>query len=118
MQRRWSIAFFVVFAASADAQRIQLELRPKVGDTLRMRLDQVTELSGARLGAAMKDVVTTFRMFSRAIVERSVPPAVLILAITDSVRVSTSDEHGGDPAAASRSPDAVAPFTRWHCRRR
>jgi hypothetical protein len=74
---------------------MQLELRPRVGDTLRMRLDQVTEMSGTRKGGgpAMKQVVTTLRMFSRAIVESSAPAAAVILAVTDSVDVTTNDER-------------------------
>lgn len=83
----------LLFAADAYAQRMQLELRPRVGDTLRMRLDQVTEISGGRQGAAMKPVITTLRMFSRAIVQSSAPASALILAITDSVDVSSNDEH-------------------------
>src|SRR5437867_190249 len=94
---RWSLALLVLAAASpletAVAQRMQLELRPRAGDTLRMRLDQVTEMSGTRKGAAAKSVVTTLRMFSRAIVESTTPLSAVILAVTDSVDVTTSDEH-------------------------
>ena len=80
-------------AGPADAQRIVLELKPRVGDTLRMRLDQTTEMSGGRRGAPPKMVVTTMHMFSRAIVESSTPTHALILAITDSVNVSSTDER-------------------------
>ena len=94
---RWSLALVLLLAGNARAQRLQLELRPKVGDTLRMRLDQVTEVSGSRKGGrtatAMKTVVTTLTMFSRAIVESSAPGSALILAVTDSVDVSSTDER-------------------------
>src|SRR6058998_631290 len=98
---RWSLALLVLSAASAGyprsgwAQRLQLELRPRVGDTLRMRLDQVSEISGTRKGGgpATTQIVTTLRMFSRAIVESSAPAAAIILAVTDSVEVSTNDER-------------------------
>jgi hypothetical protein len=90
---RFSLALLVLMAASARGQRMQLELRPKLGDTLRMRLDQVTEMSGTRKGVSTKLVVTTMRMFSRAIVEASAATSALILAVTDSVDVSSSDEH-------------------------
>lgn len=89
-------------AGPADAQRIVLELKPRVGDTLRMRLDQTTEMSGGRRGAPPKMVVTTMRMFSRAIVESSAPTHALILAITDSVHVSSTDER-----AKPMTPDAL-----------
>jgi hypothetical protein len=84
-------ALLCIVTADARAQRTQLELRPRVGDTLRMRLDQVMEVSGRRGGSAMIPVVTTLQMFSRAIVESSSPTSVLILAITDSVEVVSSD---------------------------
>ncbi len=90
---RLSTALLVLLSTSVHAQRTQLELRPKMGDTLRMRLDQVTEMSGARQGSAAKQVVTTMVMFSRAIVESSAPAASVILAVTDSVDVTSTDEH-------------------------
>lgn len=96
---RWTLVLLVLLTASAGyprsgwAQRLQLELRPRVGDTLRMRLDQVTEMSGTRKGAATKQVVTTLRMFSRAIVVSIGPGSAVILAVTDSVDVSTNDDR-------------------------
>jgi len=100
---RWSLVLLLLLAGNARAQRLQLELRPKAGDTLRMRLDQVTEMSGTRKGAAasMKAVVTTLTMFSRAIVESSGPGSALILAVTDSVDVSSTDEHAASMAATT-----------------
>ena len=88
-----SLALLLFITADARAQRMQLELRPKVGDTLRMRLDQITEVTGGRKGAAMQPVVTTMRMFSRAIVQSSESTSAIILAVTDSVDVSTTDAH-------------------------
>jgi len=80
-------------ASDAGAQRIQLELRPRAGDTLRMRLDQTVEMSGAKQGTAAKQAVTTMSMFSRAIVQSTDATSAMILAITDSVDVKTTDEH-------------------------
>ena len=91
--RRSTFALLVALSGTLHGQRTQLELRPRLGDTLRMRLDQTTELSGARKGATAKQVVTTMRMFSRAIVEETAPASTLILAVTDSVDVSSTDEH-------------------------
>jgi hypothetical protein len=75
------------------AQRIVLELRPHFGDTVRMRLDQTSEVAGSRPDktASSMQVSTTLTMFSRAIVESSAPAGALILAITDSVAVSSTD---------------------------
>jgi Family of unknown function (DUF6263) len=90
---RYSLALLALLAASARAQRLQLELRPKLNDTLRMRLDQITEMTGTRQGVSTKPSVTTLRMFSRAIVEAIAPASALILAVTDSVDVTSTDEH-------------------------
>lgn len=99
---RWFLALLLVVAWEAAlpkrslAQRFVLELRPRFGDTLRLRLDQTSEVSGSRQGAARastKQIVTTLHMFSRAIVEHSTPAAATILAITDSVTVSSTDER-------------------------
>ena len=100
---RWSLALFVLSASSAPAQRVVLELRPRFGDTLRMRLDQTSEVSGTREGKASKQVVTTLRMFSRAIVESSSPAVAMILAITDSVDVSSTDERAIPLAKATQA---------------
>lgn len=100
---RWPLALLLCFAPDdARAQRVVLELRPRFGDTLRMVLDQRTEVSGSREGAATKQVVTTLRMFSRAIVESSSPAAAMILAVTDSVDVSTTDERARPMAEATQ----------------
>lgn len=89
-------------AATLAAQRTPLELRPRVGDTLRMRLDQTTEMSATRAGAPPRAVITRTRMLSRAIVERETPDAVYILAVTDSVAVTSSDSTARGMAAETR----------------
>lgn len=94
MRATWCTALLLALAASADAQKVQLELRPKAGDTLRMRLDQIVEVSGTREGKAPLVVGTTLTMYSRAIVEGVSAAGARILAITDSVAVDTNDEHG------------------------
>lgn len=90
-----SRAFLVasLVASNAGAQKVLLELRPHVGDTLRMQLEQVTELTGGAPGAPSARVTTTLRMFSRAIVESTAHIASLILAVTDSVDIASSDPH-------------------------
>jgi len=82
--------------ASAAAQRVTLEIRPHVGDTLRMRLDQESEITGVRKlpsGESSAMVMTTMRMFSRAIVEGTTERSTTVLAVTDSVQLSTTDER-------------------------
>lgn len=101
-QLRWSFAFVALLAHTAQAQRVLLELRPRMGDTLRMRLDQTTEMSGARRGTPTKQVVTTLRMFSRAIVQSAAASSAMILAVTDSVDVTTSDDRAQALAAETQ----------------
>lgn len=83
------------------AQGILLQIRPHVGDTLHLRLDQQTELTGDRHanGApSVASVTTSLRVYSRAIIERSAPAGTYVRAITDSVRLTGSDESLSDEA--------------------
>ncbi len=71
-----------------------------------MRLDQVTEMSSGRRGSRSVDgsanpVVTTLEMYSRAIVENSAATSAVILAVTDSVKVRSTNEQGRSMAAAT-----------------
>ena len=93
------LSLLVVAAGSAQAQRVVLELRPRFGDTVWIRLDQSTEVSATRKGSIARPVITTLSMFSRAIVEASTAASATILAITDSVDVASNDKA----AAASAS---------------
>jgi hypothetical protein len=85
-----------VFGASAGAQTVLLQIKPRVGDTLWMRLDQQSELSGVKRtanGESTALVTATMRMFSRAIVEGFVEKTTTVLAITDSVQLTSSDDR-------------------------
>lgn len=102
---RWQFTVALAITMTAEAQgqsgveRIVLELRPRAGDTLRLRLDQTTEMSGIRRGGAARVMSTTLQMYSRAIVESTTPASATILALTDSVVVSGSDERARTLAA-------------------
>jgi hypothetical protein len=95
------------FAPSlASAQTVTLEIRPHAGDTLRMRLDQESEMTGVRkstTGESSAMVLTTMKMFSRAIIESNSEQGTTVLAVTDSVRLSTTDDHSRGAAAAAES---------------
>ena len=85
-----------VAGASAGAQTVLLQIKPRVGDTLWMRLDQQSELSGVKRtanGESTALVTATMRMFSRAIVEGFVEKSTTVLAITDSVQLTSSDDR-------------------------
>jgi hypothetical protein len=82
-------------AATSGAQMVLLQIHPRVGDTLHLRLEQQTELTGMRrsTGApSMASITTSLRVYSRAIIERSSPSGTYVRAITDSVRLTGSDE--------------------------
>jgi len=92
-------------AQAARAQGVLLQIRPHVGDTLHLRLDQQTELTGTRgrgASASVTTMTTTMRVFSRAIVERSAPTATYVRAVTDSVRLTTNDERTPNLEQAAR----------------
>lgn len=99
----WTVALAVAMSAEAQGQsgadRIVLELRPRAGDTLRLRLDQTTEMSGIRRSGATRVMSTTLRMYSRAIVESTTAASATILALTDSVVVTGSDDRARALAA-------------------
>ncbi len=86
----------LLVATAAGAQTITLQIKPQVGDTIRMRLDQQSEMSGVRRtesGESSALVVNGMSMFSRAIVEGASGAGTNVLAVTDSVRMSTSDDR-------------------------
>lgn len=97
-----ALALLGMFVGTAGAQKIRLELRPRAGDTLRMRLDQTTEVEATRQRSAPIRVTTALSIFSRAIVERTDQGAALILAITDSIAFDTDDEHARTLAEQTR----------------
>ena len=89
--------FAVVSVHGAFAQELLLQIRPRAGDTLRMRLDQETDYTGAgvtRTGVGPASLVTTMAMFSRAIVEGEANEETAVLAVTDSVRFWSTDQRG------------------------
>ncbi|HWH52367.1 MAG TPA: hypothetical protein VN651_12550 [Gemmatimonadaceae bacterium] len=93
---RCLLALLLLAADRAAAQRVRLEIRPNDGDTLRMRLDQESEMTGVRrteAGESSAMVYSTMRMFSRAIVEGATHEGTKVLAVTDSVLLSTSDDR-------------------------
>jgi hypothetical protein len=83
-----------------------LQIKPHAGDTLRMRLDQESEISGVRkttTGESSAMVLTTMKMFSRAIVESNSDKGTVVLAVTDSVLLTTSDEHSKGAAGIAEA---------------
>jgi hypothetical protein len=112
-------------SAAVGAQTVLLQLKPRIGDTLHVRLEQQVEMTGMPPGCAdpratsrprstattsacanVRTVNTGMEVFSRAIVRRSMRDATEMSAITDSVRTSTGKRVGyrATSQTASRAP--------------
>jgi hypothetical protein len=98
------LAASAVLSTKGSAQRVMLELRPRVGDTISMRLEQQTEIAGRREGAKAPPttMVNSSTTFSRAVVESAVTSFTTILAITDSVLLSSTGQGRAAAAATQR----------------
>ena len=94
-----------VMPSPASAQRYLLQLKPRVGDTLTMELEEHRENTGtAKFGGAdsSRTVSARLRMYSRAIVQGQLRGAVTVLAIIDSVSLVTNDRHAQGAAAGQQ----------------
>jgi hypothetical protein len=91
----------LVFAHVTFAQPVLLEIRPHIGDTLRMHLSQSVEMSGTttRGGRDINtgSMTTSIEVFTRAIAQRWTSGGTLMQSITDSVAMT--------PASASSLDD-------------
>jgi hypothetical protein len=74
-----------------DAQAVLLQIRPRVGDTLRMHLSQTVEMTGTtRNGGrdSTTSMTTSIEVFTRAIAQQWTSGGTLMQTITDSVAVN------------------------------
>jgi hypothetical protein len=92
-------------SGAASREGIVLRLHPHVGDTLRTRLEQLTEISTARSGgAASRPMTTSVMVLARTIVQASRKATTTVFTIVDSADVNSSDAHGAAISAqAERS---------------
>ena len=82
-------------AQTASGDGILLRLHPRVGDTLHMRLDQLTEISAQRNGGPPRKPMTSkVTVLTRTIVQASRQATTTVLTVVDSVEVRSSDLHG------------------------
>jgi hypothetical protein len=89
-------------AGASPLQMVTLQVKPHAGDTLRMRLDQESEMTGVRRttsGESSATIINNMKMFSRAIVEGSAEHETTLLAVTDSLVLTTTDERSRAAAA-------------------
>lgn len=97
MGSRAALTFF--FAALAlipgalSAQPVLLQIRPHIGDTIRMRLSQTVEMTGTTAGARTdpsQSMTTTIDIYTRAIARQWTTRGTLMQTITDSVTMNPS----------------------------
>lgn len=112
MISRWlaAVVACVTFGAGAgaDAQEVLLQIKPHVGDTLAMRLDQRTEMTGTPRDcgrpeaclASTRSMTAMTEVFSRAIVRSVSASGAVVLALTDSIRTATA--MGGEQVTPKR----------------
>jgi hypothetical protein len=90
MVGRTFLALFFVGQA-ALSQTVLLQIRPHIGDTLRMHLTQSVEMTGttrARGRDSTSSMTTSIEVFTRAIAEQWTTGGTLMQTITDSVQTS------------------------------
>jgi hypothetical protein len=81
------------FAASQTlgGQTVMLQIRPHIGDTLRMHLSQTIEMTGTAQSAgpdATRTMTTSIEIYTRAIAQQWTQGGTLMQAITDSVAMT------------------------------
>jgi len=87
------IVALLVFTQATYGQAVLLQIRPHIGDTLRMHLSQTVEMTGTARGAkhdSTTSMTTSFEVFTRAIARQWTPSGTLMQTITDSVAMSPS----------------------------
>ena len=101
-----SVALLASIAPGVHAQSVLLQIKPRVGDTLRLRIEQEMEISGV---SKVRDADTTITMrssmlmLSRSIVVESDDEGTTVKSITDSVAV---DMGATDPLVVTLSDQA------------
>src|SRR6202521_674377 len=81
---------FLLFATAAHSQPVLLQIRPHIGDTLRMHLSQTVEMTGTTPGVRRdtSSMTTSIEVFTRAIAEQYTSSGTLMQTITDSVAMT------------------------------
>jgi hypothetical protein len=87
-------------AAAASREGVVLRLHPHVGDTLRTRLEQQTDVSAQlHAGSTPRSMVTSVIVLARTIVQASRASTTTVLTIVDSANVHSSDANGSAMSA-------------------
>jgi len=96
-----ALATLLVVAAgqTALAQSVLLQIRPHIGDTLRMHLSQSVEMTGtnkSRGRDSTTTMTTSIEVFTRAIPNQWTSSGTLMQAITDSVKMTPASQASID----------------------
>lgn len=93
-RHRFASAAAALFITSSvtQAQPVLLQIKPHVGDTISVRLNQTVDMTGTALQRSVtsRRMVTMTEVFSRAIVQGISGDRITVLAVTDSIRMSSS----------------------------
>lgn len=105
--RRLLVALVLLVAAVpvVQAQGIVLQLRPRLGDTLRMRLDQAVEMSATmrwRAADSTMTITSSLLVFTRAIVDGRDDAGTFMTAMTDSVSLLSTGADSSTAALEAR----------------
>ena len=87
---RLALFAVVFFAGTVLSQPVQLQIRPHIGDTLRMHLSQTVEITGTTRGRSdpVRLMTSSIEVFTRAIPQRWTSNGTLMQTITDSVAMN------------------------------
>jgi hypothetical protein len=89
--RQTVLVLSLLFANAAHSQPVLLQIRPHIGDTLRMHLSQTVEMTGTTRGArtdSVRSMTTSIEVFTRAIAQQWTSNGTLMQTITDSVAMN------------------------------
>jgi hypothetical protein len=94
------LASFAASPAAAQTGPVTLQIRPRAGDTLRLRLDQTVEMVGTTRNGE-NDLTTseshTMVVLTRLAVEATDLEGATVTALTDSVRLTSTPPRDGQP---------------------
>ena len=91
MRQGLTLLAVLFLAPAALAQPVMLQIRPHIGDTLRMHLSQTVEMTGTTRGArtdSVRSMTTSIEVFTRAIAQQWTTNGTLMQTITDSVAMN------------------------------
>jgi hypothetical protein len=90
VRRTSSLVGLFFLAHNVGAQAVLLQIRPHIGDTLRMHLSQTVEMTGTTHGKrdSTTAMTTSFEVFTRAIARQWTSSGTLMQTITDSVAMT------------------------------